>query len=415
MKHSFSASGHSHLRAFAACLLAFAILLMPFAPVAAATRGNQRSELVDQRSKGRGKPTAKNAETDNLFGLATRPQPSNGTRTPASADVSLDKTLTTSGPFTPGQSLTYTLVVANAGPSTATNIQVTDTPTNLNITNVSGGGCAALPCAIASLASGSNVTITVTATITAAGAFDNSATATASESDPSPSNNTDNTGNGGTTSCPLNPVVTSNADSGPGTLREAVANVCPAGTINFDPALTASAPATITLTSGELVIDKSVTITGPTNHGLTISGNNASRVFNVNAGMNFTMSNLTIANGQSTFGGGLYNLGNLTISNSTFTGNNAVSFPGEGGAIDTEGGTVKIFNITISGNQAASGGGLLNCGTSQTTLTNVTVANNNASGFGGGIYQISSDPLLLNNTIVAPNTSDGSRGEDDIF
>src|SRR5207245_1619900 len=114
-----------------------------------------------------------------------------------SADVSLVKTLATSGPFTAGQSIAYTLLVANAGPSTATSIQVTDTPTNPTITNVSGGGCAALPCTIPSLASGANTTINVTATINAAGAFDNSATATPAESDPNLANNTDNTGNGG--------------------------------------------------------------------------------------------------------------------------------------------------------------------------------------------------------------------------
>ena len=122
----------------------------------------------------------------------------NGGTAAASADVSLVKTLTTSGPFTIGQSITYTIVVHNAGPSTATNIQVTDTPSNLTITNVSGG-CVALPCTIASLASGADATtITVTATITAAGAFDNAATATATEFDPNTSNNTDSTGNGGT-------------------------------------------------------------------------------------------------------------------------------------------------------------------------------------------------------------------------
>src|ERR1019366_3341914 len=86
---------------------------------------------------------------------------------PPSADVSLVKTLVTAGPFNPGQSISYTLVVANAGPSTATSIQVTDTPTNLSITTVSGSGCSALPCTIASLASGASTTINVTATITA--------------------------------------------------------------------------------------------------------------------------------------------------------------------------------------------------------------------------------------------------------
>src|SRR5581483_6811911 len=115
-----------------------------------------------------------------------------------SADVSIVKTLTTAGPYHAGDSISYTLVVANAGPSTATSIQVTDTPSNMTITNVSGSGCAALPCTIASLASGNNTTINVTATITAAGAFDNSATVTAAQPDPVPGNNTDNTGNGGT-------------------------------------------------------------------------------------------------------------------------------------------------------------------------------------------------------------------------
>jgi uncharacterized repeat protein (TIGR01451 family) len=115
-----------------------------------------------------------------------------------SADVSLVKTLTTSGPFTAGQTISYTLVVANAGPSAATNIQVTDTPTNLTITNVSGGGCAALPCTIPTLGSVASATINVTATINAASVFDNSASANATEFDPNTSNNTDNTGNGGT-------------------------------------------------------------------------------------------------------------------------------------------------------------------------------------------------------------------------
>ncbi|HZP66884.1 MAG TPA: DUF11 domain-containing protein, partial [Rudaea sp.] len=142
---------------------------------------------------------------------ATEPDPNlanntdntgNGGTAGASADVSIDKTLVTTGPYVAGQTLTYTLLVANAGPSTATNVQVTDTPTNLTITNVSGGGCSALPCTIASLASGASVTITTTATINAAGAFDNAATVSATEPDPNLANNTDNTGNGGTAGAP---------------------------------------------------------------------------------------------------------------------------------------------------------------------------------------------------------------------
>ncbi|HMC69416.1 MAG TPA: DUF11 domain-containing protein, partial [Mycobacteriales bacterium] len=150
--------------------------------------------------------TAPGAFDNSASVSATQPDPNlgnntdnsgNGGITGASADVSVVKTLTTAGPYTIGQIISYTIVVANAGPSTATNVQVTDTASNLSITNVSGGGCAALPCTIASLASGANVTINVTATITAAGSFDNSSTVSASEADPDSSNNTDNSGNGG--------------------------------------------------------------------------------------------------------------------------------------------------------------------------------------------------------------------------
>ena len=140
-----------------------------------------------------------------------------------SADVLIVKTLTTAGPFTAGQSITYTLFVKNNGPSTATNIQVTDTPTNLSITGVSGGGCAALPCTIPTLASGANTTITVTATITAPGAFDNSATVSATEPDPVPGNNTDNTGNGGLTGASADmSVIKTLVTAGPFTIGQSV-------------------------------------------------------------------------------------------------------------------------------------------------------------------------------------------------
>src|SRR5205085_160286 len=114
-----------------------------------------------------------------------------------------------------GQTVSYALVVSNAGPSTATNIQVTDTPTNLTITSVTGSGCTSLPCTLTSLASGATATINVTAPISAAGAFDNSATATAAEFDPNTANNTDGTGNGGTASPVADVALTKSLTSAP--------------------------------------------------------------------------------------------------------------------------------------------------------------------------------------------------------
>ncbi|MDF5732690.1 MAG: hypothetical protein PUP92_33045 [Rhizonema sp. PD38] len=57
---------------------------------------------------------------------------------------------------------------------------------------------------------------------------------------------------------------------------------------------------TINLTSGELTVDKNLTVDGAGTSGLTISGNNASRIFDVTTpGSSFTLRNLTLANGKS--------------------------------------------------------------------------------------------------------------------
>src|SRR3954447_23396199 len=67
-------------------------------------------------------------------------------------------------------------------------------------------------------------------------------------------------------------VVASNADSGPGTLRAAIAVAGNNDTINF----ALSYPATITLTTGELLVPGNLTISGPGAANLTVSGNNGS-------------------------------------------------------------------------------------------------------------------------------------------
>ena len=71
-------------------------------------------------------------------------------------------------------------------------------------------------------------------------------------------------------------TVTSTADRGAGSLRHAIANAKKGDTIQFAQKLSKK---TINLTSGQLSINKSITIDGKKAPGLTISGNNASRVF----------------------------------------------------------------------------------------------------------------------------------------
>jgi len=79
----------------------------------------------------------------------------------------------------------------------ATNVQITDIPTNLDIIGVSSTNCnVSFPCTIPSLANGASEVISVSARINGSGSFDNEASVTGDEVDPDTSNNTDNTGNG---------------------------------------------------------------------------------------------------------------------------------------------------------------------------------------------------------------------------
>ena len=87
------------------------------------------------------------------------------------------------------------------------------------------------------------------------------------------------------------------------------------------------------LTQGQLELSNTtaaITIDGPGRQPLTISGNNASRVFAVDEGVTATISGLTITAGSApSLGGGLY---------------------GYGGGLDNESGSVTLTDCTISGN-----------------------------------------------------------------
>src|SRR5262249_26890837 len=76
------------------------------------------------------------------------------------------------------------------------------------------------------------------------------------------------------------------------------------------------------------------TILDGAGHTVTISGNSAVRLFSVNAAVNFSVYNLTLANGKATNGGAMYSSGTLVASNCIFSGNSVNnSASGSGGAI----------------------------------------------------------------------------------
>ena len=166
-------------------------------------------------------------------------------------------------------------------------------------------------------------------------------------------------------------TVHSAADSGPGSLRQALVDAGNGDKINV------VVNGTITLTSGELLVRKSITISGPGPHGI-ISGNNASRVFHITPGTNVTLESLTITNGAASIelnnfpdnaGGGIYSdHANLTLKNCVVT--NSVARFGAG-----------IFSSSKDG------------GSANLTISNSTISNNSArdvigymGAYGGGIF-----------------------------
>jgi co-chaperonin GroES (HSP10) len=223
-----------------------------------------------------------------------------------------------------------------------------------------------------------------------------------------------------TVTCGADNIVTNTNDSGAGSLRNAINTACPGDTITFAASLTSGGPAIITLTSAELVIDKNLTITGTSSSLLTISGNSASRVFNIQSGT-VIISGLTIASGKVTggnSGGGLLNRGALTLKDCTISGNSAAN---AGGGIVNDGqngtATLTITNSTISGNSAPSfGGGIFNNGFNGNATVNVinsTISGNGAPSFGGGLYNAGNGgtaTLNITDSTIAGNTGSSGGG-----
>lgn len=133
--------------------------------------------------------------------------------------------------------------------------------------------------------------------------------------------------------------------------------------------------------------------------------------------INSTVSN-NIANADngstgSGRGGGIANSGNLTVTGSTISGNQALgtaSPRGLGGGISSTD-RLNITNSTVSGNTAGANGGGLHLSGTSTAVTNfesATVVSNTATLAGGGVVRASTtNPVNFHNTIVADNTDNG--------
>ena len=205
-------------------------------------------------------------------------------------------------------------------------------------------------------------------------------------------------------------TVTNLKDSGSGSLREAVAsaNASPgADVIRFQGTLAG----TIVLTSGQMEITDTLAIDGPGMSRITISGNNASRVFKMGPGTEVSIDDLTIANALNT---DKEDVG-IIVS--------------RGGAILNDGGMLHLIRIAMLNNrtldagsgptaQVVGGGAIVNSGNATLIADQCLFVGNSASGgtsyaFGGAIGNVTNsvanikDCTFINNTASAGATSYG--------
>jgi hypothetical protein len=253
-------------------------------------------------------------------------------------------------------------------------------------------------------------------------------------------------------------IVSSLADSGTGSLRQAVLS---ADSAAGEDEIVFTVTGTITLTSGEIPITAPLKIAGPGAGALTVSGNDQSRIFLVQgpakAAIDVTLSGLTLTRGRTSLRGGAVAVlnENLTIldsviSNSRAGRSTAPPSNGCGGNVALREGTLRIVNTrltggtaegigastggnlcavgeslsleraTLSGGTARQGGGLYFLG-AWATIHSSTFSGNTADSNGGGVYIGVGDVGFLNSTIsgntagtggglYADNTGDGFSG-----
>ncbi len=149
---------------------------------------------------------------------------------------------------------------------------------------------------------------------------------------------------------------------------------------------------TSVVTDAEIAIDRDVIL--DSEGSLTVDGNEAHRVFSVATDITAELRRFTVGGGNTEFGGGIFNQGNLTLTNSTVSGNTAGA---DGGGIFNQG-NLTLTNSTVSGNAAGSVGGGIHLGGGTVTLTNSTVSGN-AAEVGGDIH-VDSGTVTLTNSLV---------------
>ena len=217
-------------------------------------------------------------------------------------------------------------------------------------------------------------------------------------------------------------VVATTADTTGGaslSLRDAItaADGNAGSAITFDP--TVFTPGTlhvITLGSALPALSASVTITGPGASVVAVDGAKAYTPFSVNSGVTASLSGLTVQNGSAPSGapsygsgGGVYNLGTLTLTGCTLERNSASDYGG--GVSNGAQGTLTLTGCTLDGNSSQDyGGGVSNDNSGTLRLTGCTLTGNSSQNYGGGVYNGNSGTLTLTGCTLEGNSSQNFGG-----
>lgn len=223
-------------------------------------------------------------------------------------------------------------------------------------------------------------------------------------------------------------LVTSLADSGPGSLREAIANAPNGSTITFAPAL---AGQVLRLSSDTIrILQTSLAIDGADAPGLVVSGSGLLRPLTMETERStLSVRNFTLADGKTTVsgvnggGGALYGslYSTLNVDNMTFV-NNESGGRGGGAIYSHFQTTLNVTNSRFDNNRSfgrerdgegfaeSAGGAITIWSESQMTIRN-SVFENNQGVNGGAVYNLLTDLLIENSIFRNNDTSKGSVGE----
>ncbi len=149
--------------------------------------------------------------------------------------------------------------------------------------------------------------------------------------------------------------------------------------------------------------------------GVTLSGENLTRILHIAPSTNLTLRRLSFSRGngpasepQGTGGAVCNQAGTIAMEDCSFV----TSHGFRGGALSNLGGSITLTRCNLSGNSAASNGGGINNDQGNCTLSHCTLSGNRATGKGGGIHSAEAPTAMeIKHCTASGNISDNTTSD----